>query len=74
MQQIQALSQSINQLLVLSSILTQVNLGLTITWIVIVLAFVQEVSVWLVVVFVEDRHVELLSQLPTSLIVRIILM
>ena len=56
MQQIEALSQCVDQFLVLGSILTQINLGLTVTRIFVVLTIVQEVSVRLVVVLVDNGH------------------
>ena len=72
MQQIQTFGQGVDEFLVLSGILTQVNLGLAVAGIAVVLALVQEVGVGLVVVLVEDRHIEFLGQLPTVLIVAVI--
>ena len=71
-QQIQTLGQGVDQLLILSSILTQIDLGLAVAGIAVVLALVQEVGVGLVVVLVEDRHIEFLGQLPTVLVVAVI--
>ena len=65
MEQIKTLGQSVDELLVLGGILTQIDLRLAVAGIFIVLALVEEVVVGLVVVLVDDGHAEFLSELPT---------
>ena len=72
MEQIKTFSECIDELLVLGSIFTQINLCLAVAWVLVVLAALQEVLVLLVLVLVDDRHTQFLSQFPTSFIVRIL--
>ena len=67
MEQVQTLGQGVDELLVLGSILTQVHLRLAVAGVVVVLALVQEVAVGLIVVLVDDRHAQLVGQLPAIL-------
>ena len=71
MQQVQALSQSVNKLLVLCSIFSQINLCLAVAWVAVVLTLVKEVRIWLIVMLVDDWHTQLVCQFPASLKVRI---
>ena len=67
MQQIESLGQGVDELLVLGGILTQIDLCLAVTGIVVILALVEEIVILLVVVLVEDGHAQLVGQLPSSL-------
>ena len=69
MEQIKTFGKGIDQFLVLSCILAQIDLRLSATRIVIILAFVQEEVVLLVIVLIEDRHTKLVGEFPASLIV-----
>ena len=67
MQEIEAFGQSIDEFLVLSCILAQIDLSLAVTGIFIVLAAVEEIAVRLVVMLVDDGHSQFVGQLPTIL-------
>ena len=73
MQQVQTFGQSIDELFVLGSILTEVNLGLAVAGIAIILALVQEIVVGLIVVLIEEWHSKLVSQFPTCFVVGVVL-
>ena len=74
MKQIQSLGKGVDKLLILSGILSKINLCLAVTWISIILTTLQEIRIWLVIVLIDDRHTQLFCQLPSCFIVRIVLM
>ena len=67
MEQVETLGQRVDELLVLRSVLAQVNLRLAVAGIAVVLALREEVAVRLVVVLVDDGHAQFVGQLPTVL-------
>ena len=67
MKQVQTFCQCIDKLLVLRRIFTQINLSLTVTQIIVVLTLIQEVSVGLVIMLVDNGHTQFVCQLPTVL-------
>ena len=71
MQQVETLSQGINQLLVLGRILTQVNLGLAVAGIRVILTAGQEIVALLIVVLVKDGNLKFGSKLPALLIITV---
>ena len=71
MQQVETLSQGINQLLVLGGILTQVNLGLAVTGIRVILTAGQEIVALLIIVLIKDGYLKFCCKLPALLIVSV---
>ena len=72
MEQIEALGQCIDELLVLSGILSQINLRFAVAGVAVILALVQEELVGFIVVLIEDRHGQLISEFPTILKVGVV--
>ena len=66
MQQVEAFGEGVDELLVLGSILTKIDLRLAVARILVVLAALEEVLVRLVVVFVEDGQADFLCKLPAG--------
>ena len=71
MQQVEAFSQRVDQLLVLGGILTQIHLRLAVTRVLVVLTTLQEIVARLIVVLIHDGHSQFVGQFPSVLIVRI---
>ena len=71
MQQIETLSQGINELLVLSGVLAQINLSLAVAGIRVILTAGQEIVALLIVVLIKDGNFKLSGKLPTLLIVTV---
>ena len=71
MEQIETFGKGVDEFLVLRGILAQIDFRFTVTGIGIILALAEEIGVGLVVMFVDDRHTNLVSQFPTSIQVAI---
>ena len=67
MEQVETFSQCVDEFLVLGGILTQIDLCLAVTWIVVILTFAEEVVARLIVVLIEDGKVDFLCQFPSCL-------
>ena len=71
MKQIETFGKSIYKFLILSGILAQINLGLAVTGIIIILTAGKEIVALLIVVLIQNGHLKLCSKLPTLLIVTV---
>ena len=67
MQEIQSLCQGINEFLVLGGILTQIDLRLPVTGIIVILPAGEEIITRLIIVLVQDGHSKFISQFPSGL-------
>ena len=67
MQQVETLGKSIDKFLILGSILAQVNLGLAVAGIVVILTAGQEIVTRLIVVLVKNGYFKFVSKLPALL-------
>ena len=71
MNQVECLGQGVAHLFVLRGILTEINLGLAVAGIAVILAALLEIVTLLVVVLVKDGQVDFLGQFPSVVIVGI---
>ena len=71
MQQVETLGKSVNEFLVLGGILAQIDLGIAVAGIRVILTTGQEVVTLLIVVLVKDIHAKLSRELPALLIVTV---
>ena len=71
MQQVESFCKSIDELLVLCGIFTQVNLCLTVARILIILATFKEVSARFIIMLIKDWKTDLICKLPSVFKIRI---